>query len=91
MVDLYRLQILTNGKYKSVVHRAVVNNKATRISIGTAHGPPLETTVSPAPEFTNSMDNPPAYHGITYKDYIQLQQNHQLDGKTCLDRIRMMN
>ncbi|KAF3445958.1 hypothetical protein FNV43_RR11135 [Rhamnella rubrinervis] len=35
------MEILTNGKYKSVVHRALVNDKATRISVGTAHGPRL--------------------------------------------------
>ncbi|XVF39587.1 hypothetical protein PTKIN_Ptkin01aG0045800 [Pterospermum kingtungense] len=82
------MEILTNGKYKSVVHRAVVNNKATRISIGTAHGPPLDTIVSPAPELVEDRIGQ-AYHGIKYRDYIELQQSKCLSGKSCLDRLRI--
>ncbi|KAJ9146485.1 hypothetical protein P3X46_028744 [Hevea brasiliensis] len=81
------MEILTNGKYKSVVHRAVVNGHGTRISIGTAHGPPLETIVSPAPELANLP--PPAYRGIKFREYVELQQSSQLIGKSCLDRIRI--
>lgn len=82
------MEILTNGKYKSVVHRAVANTKATRISVGTAHGPKLDTIVGPAPELVGD-DNTASYRAIKYSDYIELQQNHELDGKSCLDRIRI--
>ncbi|CAI9769208.1 unnamed protein product [Fraxinus pennsylvanica] len=34
-----QLEIFSNGKYKSVKHRAVVNNQATRISVVIANGP----------------------------------------------------
>lgn len=81
-------QILTNGKYKSVMHRAVVNKKAARISIGTAHGPSLDTIVNPAPELISEA-HPPAYRAIKYKDYLLLQQSNPLDRKSCLDRIRI--
>ncbi|CAI8585607.1 unnamed protein product [Vicia faba] len=83
------LEILTNGKYKSVVHRALVmNKKAARISVGTAHGPTLDTIVTPAPELL-SKDDPSIYRGITYKDYFQLQQSCELERKFCLDCIRI--
>lgn len=82
------MEILTNGKYKSVVHRAVVNKNAARISVGTAYGPPLDTIVSPAPELVGE-DNLPTYRAIKYSDYLQLQQSHELDRKSCLDRIRI--
>ncbi|KAG2389694.1 Flavonol synthase/flavanone 3-hydroxylase [Vigna angularis] len=81
-------KILTNGKYKSVLHRAVVNTKGTRISIATAHGAPLDTIVGPAPEFID-CDNPEAYRAIKYGDYIQFQQSHELHRRSCLDRIRI--
>ncbi|PIA51994.1 hypothetical protein AQUCO_01000104v1 [Aquilegia coerulea] len=83
------LEILSNGKYKSVVHRAVVNNKATRISVGIAHGPNLEKVVTPATELVDNKNNPPLYHGIKYKEYLELQQNNQLSGKSTLDRVRI--
>ncbi|KAF2291616.1 hypothetical protein GH714_026221 [Hevea brasiliensis] len=80
------MEILTNGKYKSV---CIEPGKwhGTRISIGTAHGPPLETIVSPAPELANLP--PPAYRGIKFREYVELQQSSQLMGKSCLDRIRI--
>ncbi|KAI3900225.1 hypothetical protein MKW92_004127 [Papaver armeniacum] len=40
------MEILSNGKYKSVVHRAVVNNKQTRISMVMTNGPPMRTSLS---------------------------------------------
>ncbi|KAF3447279.1 hypothetical protein FNV43_RR12460 [Rhamnella rubrinervis] len=84
------MEILTNGKYKSVVHRALVNDKATRISVGTAHGPPLETVVRPAPKLVDyKAQQPPAYRGIKYKEFLELQQCNQLNGKSCLNRLRI--
>lgn len=83
------LEILTNGKYKSVIHRAMVNKEATRISIGTAHGPPLDKIVSPALELVAEGGDRLAYRGIKYKEYLEVQQSNQLNGKTCLDYVRL--
>ncbi|KAG4954812.1 hypothetical protein JHK87_040406 [Glycine soja] len=82
------LEILTNGKYKSVLHRAVVNTKATRISVATAHGASLDTSVGPAPELVGD-ENPAAYRAIKYRDYIHFQQSNELDRRSCLDHIRI--
>ncbi|CAK7355116.1 unnamed protein product [Dovyalis caffra] len=85
------LEILSNGRYKSVLHRAMVNNKATRISIAMAHGPSLDSVVSPAPELLVSSEGnaAAAFVGMKYKDYLELQQSNKLDGKSCLDRVRI--
>ncbi|KAF8406065.1 hypothetical protein HHK36_008145 [Tetracentron sinense] len=83
------IEILSNGEYKSVLHRAVVNNKAPRISLALAHGPSLDTVVSPAQELVDRENHRPAYRGMKYKDYLELQQSNQLDGKSCLDRVRV--
>ncbi|XP_015886184.3 2-oxoglutarate-dependent dioxygenase 19 [Ziziphus jujuba] len=83
------MQILTNDKYKSVWHRAVVNNKAPRISIAVPHGPSLETVVVPAPELVEKQGQPPAYKGISYHDFLDLQQSAKCYMKSCLDAIRL--
>ncbi|XP_043707906.1 2-oxoglutarate-dependent dioxygenase 19-like isoform X2 [Telopea speciosissima] len=83
------LEILSNGKYKSVLHRAKVNDKTTRVSLAIAHGPSLDTVVSPAPELLNSESNKPAYSGMKYRDYMELQQGSVLNEKTSLDRVRV--
>ena len=81
-------QIFSNGKYKSVVHRSVVNNNATRISLAIANGPSLDTVVSPASELVEN--HPPAYIGLKYKEYLELQQSRNLNGKCMLDRVRRL-
>ncbi|KAA0061143.1 protein DMR6-LIKE OXYGENASE 2-like [Cucumis melo var. makuwa] len=85
-----QLEILSNGKYKSVLHRAKVNDKATRISIGMAVGPSHETVVGPAPQLINEhTNNPPMFKSIKYKDYMEIMQSNQLQGKSILDRFRL--
>ena len=82
---LFLYKVLSNGKYKSILHRAVVNNKTTRISLAVSNGPSLDTVVEPAPE----LSQPSTYVGMTFKEYLELQQGNKLDGKTCLDRVRI--
>ena len=82
-------KILSNGKYKSVIHRVVVNTKATQISLAIANGPSLDTIVTPAPILINPESHPPAYVGMEYEEYLKLQQSNKLDGKTSLDRVRV--
>ncbi|CAK9322140.1 unnamed protein product [Citrullus colocynthis] len=85
-----QLEILSNGKYKSVLHRAMVNDKATRISIAMAVGPSPETVVGPAPQLVNKhTNNPPLFKNIKYKDYMEIMQANKLHGKSTLDRIRL--
>ncbi|KAK4340049.1 hypothetical protein RND71_041511 [Anisodus tanguticus] len=83
------LEIFSNGKYKSNVHRAVVNNKETRISIVTPHGPSLETVVRPASPLVDKDSSPAAYIPTKYRDYLELQQSNILDGKSCLERVKI--
>lgn len=85
-------QIMSNGRYKSNVHRVVVNSKATRVSIALAHGPSLETVVQPADELVDAANGTSTgSKAMKYKDYLKLQQSNQLDGKSCLDRVRIPN
>ncbi|XXG54180.1 hypothetical protein AAC387_Pa03g2128 [Persea americana] len=85
-----QLEILSNGKYKSVLHRAVVNDQSARISIAIANGPSLGKAVAPAPQLVDS-EHPPAYCEMTYREYVEFQQSNRLDGKSCLDLVRLSN
>ncbi|CAL8176308.1 unnamed protein product [Prunus armeniaca] len=84
-----QMQILTNGKYKRVMHRATVNNKATRISIAIPHGPSVDTVVAPAPELLEKEGQAPKYLAMNYKEYIQLQQSGKNYMKSTFDHIRV--
>ena len=72
---------MSNGKYKSIEHRALVNDKATRMSIALPHGPLLDTVIRPAPELVDNESHPPAYVQITYKEFLELQQTSKLRNK----------
>ncbi|KAF3440137.1 hypothetical protein FNV43_RR18415 [Rhamnella rubrinervis] len=82
------LEILTNGKYKSPKHRVILNNKVRRISLPTVHGPSLDKFVIPAAEFVDEF-HPPAYRGMTYKDALEANGYHVVDGKSCMAQIRL--
>ena len=41
------LQMISNGEYKSVEHRVVVNPERHRLSIAVFHGPPMKTMIGP--------------------------------------------
>ncbi|XP_060179378.1 2-oxoglutarate-dependent dioxygenase 19-like [Lycium barbarum] len=84
------LEIFSNGKYKSNVHRVVVNNTRPRISVAVAHGPSLEAIVSPACPLVQSESNPPAYIPMKYKDYMELQQSNQLHQKSILEQVKIL-
>ncbi|KAH9328415.1 hypothetical protein KI387_000523, partial [Taxus chinensis] len=45
------LEVLTNGKYKSVEHRAVTNPKKERLSIVAFHAPSYNVELGPLPQF----------------------------------------
>ncbi|PRQ24945.1 putative flavanone 3-dioxygenase [Rosa chinensis] len=83
------LEILTNGKYKSHVHRVVVdNNKVKRISVATLHGPSLDSFVSPAPEFVDESHQP-IYRGMTYKQSLEVNGGDEIDVQSSLEQIRI--
>ncbi|XP_030538342.1 2-oxoglutarate-dependent dioxygenase 19-like isoform X2 [Rhodamnia argentea] len=83
------LEIMTNGKYKSVLHRAVVNNKATRMSMPQSIGPSPNTVVTPVEQLVDGENNGAMYIAMKYKDYLELQQSNALDGKSCLDWVKI--
>nr|XP_043625980.1 2-oxoglutarate-dependent dioxygenase 19-like [Erigeron canadensis] len=83
-----QLEVFSNGKYKSVEHRAVLNNVVTKISVVIAYGPTLDTVVAPADKLMDEERCPAAYAPMKYKDYIEMQQRGQLVRKSCLERVR---
>ncbi|OMO63555.1 Oxoglutarate/iron-dependent dioxygenase [Corchorus olitorius] len=85
------IEIVSNGKYKSVMHRAVVNKENTRMSIATGHGPALDAVVSPAAPLLDPVNNPPIYKSLTYREYVELLRYGKLaDGdKAFLNQLRI--
>ncbi|KAH9316208.1 hypothetical protein KI387_024835, partial [Taxus chinensis] len=71
------LEIVSNGRYKSVEHRALVNTDRTRISIAAANGPALDALIFPAPQLIDEI-HPPMYKSMLYGEYLRHQQTSEL-------------
>ncbi|KDP32354.1 hypothetical protein JCGZ_13279 [Jatropha curcas] len=63
-----QLQVLSNGKYKSVLHRSLVNKESTRMSWAVFIAPPHEALIGPLPQLLDDK-NPPKYTTKTYAEY----------------------
>uniref|UniRef100_A0A5B6YVJ6 Putative flavonol synthase/flavanone 3-hydroxylase n=1 Tax=Davidia involucrata TaxID=16924 RepID=A0A5B6YVJ6_DAVIN len=69
-----QIEILSNGKYKSVLHRTTVNKEKTRMSWPVFLEPPSTLVVGPHPKLVNE-DNPPKYKTKKFSDYVYCKFN----------------
>lgn len=69
-----QIEILSNGKYKSVLHRTTVNKEKARMSWPVFLEPPPEFMVGPLPKLV-SDENPAKYKTKKYKDYVYCKLN----------------
>ncbi|XVF88462.1 hypothetical protein PTKIN_Ptkin19aG0053500 [Pterospermum kingtungense] len=66
------MQIISNGKFKSVLHRAVVNSKHHRVTTAYFYGPPKDAEISPLGKLID-YDHPPLYRPVTWKEYLEIK------------------
>ncbi|XP_027184226.1 codeine O-demethylase-like, partial [Coffea eugenioides] len=81
------LEIVTNGIYKSVEHRATVNLHNERLSIATFFAPKLDGDMGPAPSLI-TPENPAIFRRIRMLDYSKAYFSRELDGKSFIDAMR---
>ncbi|CAJ1974392.1 unnamed protein product [Sphenostylis stenocarpa] len=82
-----QLEVVSNGRYERVLHRAILNNRDTRISVVLANGPALDKEIGPVAELLENEK--PLFRSIKYRDYFQFQQRSRLADKSSLDEIRL--
>ncbi|KAL4187020.1 hypothetical protein AMTRI_Chr09g37020 [Amborella trichopoda] len=79
-----QIQVISNGRYKSAIHRAVVNNEKERISVPTFYCPSDDAIISPAEKLLDK-DHPPIYRSYTYSEYHLKFWDKGLKQENCLD------
>ncbi|KAM3369095.1 hypothetical protein ACQJBY_017157 [Aegilops geniculata] len=82
-----QLQALSNDRYKSVLHRVIVNSESERISVPTFYCPSPDAVVAPAEALVDG-GHPLAYRPFTYQEYYEEFWNMGLESASCLDRFR---
>ncbi|CAN1235827.1 Flavonol synthase/flavanone 3-hydroxylase [Linum perenne] len=64
-----QIEVLSNGKYKAVLHRTTVNKERTRMSWAMFMTPPHDKEVGPLSELVDAESNPPKYPTKTFGEY----------------------
>uniref|UniRef100_A0A2N9FKF1 Fe2OG dioxygenase domain-containing protein n=1 Tax=Fagus sylvatica TaxID=28930 RepID=A0A2N9FKF1_FAGSY len=64
------LEIFSNGKYKSVLHRVSVNSMKSRISVASLHSLPFKRMVRPSPKLINE-ENPRHYKDTDFSTFLE--------------------
>ncbi|KAL6538595.1 Aconitate hydratase mitochondrial [Orobanche gracilis] len=67
-----QLEVITNGKYKSVMHRVVTQSEGTRMSIASFYNPGSDAVIYPAPALVNEEDAKDLYPKFVFDDYMKL-------------------
>ncbi|KAK4859052.1 hypothetical protein QYF36_026046 [Acer negundo] len=84
------LEILSNGAYRSIEHRATVNSIKERLSVATFFAPKLDGEIGPAPSLL-TPETPAIFRRIGVKDYYKGRFSRKLDGKSYVDVMRIQN
>ncbi|KAL3620962.1 hypothetical protein CASFOL_035874 [Castilleja foliolosa] len=82
------LEIFSNGRYKSVKHRAVVNSQATRISVVVANGAAPDAIVGPAAPLVE-RDGRALYRPMKFIEYVETMLSNRLHQKGNLECLKI--
>lgn len=77
-------QVLTNGRYKSVEHRAVTHKEKDRLSIVTFYAPSYDIELGPMPELMDEK-NPSKFRRYNHGEYSKHYVTNKLQGKKTLE------
>lgn len=81
------LKVLTNGRFRSVRHRAITNSRNSRMSMVYFGAPPLDAWITSLPE-TVSLQRPSLYKPFTWGEYKKAVYSLRL-GESRLDLFKI--
>ncbi|KAL2336288.1 hypothetical protein Fmac_010734 [Flemingia macrophylla] len=85
-----QIQVISNDRYKSVLHRALVNSEKERMSIPTFYFPSPDAVIKPAPQLVDN-DHPAQYTNYEFSEFYNKFWKRGLSKETCLDMFKLQN
>ncbi|KAL3596088.1 hypothetical protein D5086_007725 [Populus alba] len=77
-----QLEVITNGKYKSVLHRVLAQTDGTRMSIASFYNPGRDAVIYPAPELVEKEEKESQiYPKFVFEDYMKLYAGLKFQAK----------
>ncbi|KAG6548937.1 hypothetical protein Mapa_009705 [Marchantia paleacea] len=82
------LEMLSNGRYRSVEHRGLPSQNEERLTIATFYGASPEVMLGPIAELLDEK-HPPRYRSCSFGEYIIAFVKSGLEGKSRIDRMKL--
>lgn len=79
---------MSNGVYRSIEHRAIVNSTKERLSIATFYSSKLDSELGPALSLIGPS-NPATFRRVPLEKYFKEFFAQKLKGKSYLDFMRI--
>ncbi|PWA68517.1 thebaine 6-O-demethylase [Artemisia annua] len=79
------MEMVTNGEYRSIQHRAVVNANKERLSIATFVSPKVDANIGPATSLI-TPEKPPRFRSVPLSDYLKNRLSKKLDVKGNIEQ-----
>ncbi|KAL3627433.1 Aconitate hydratase mitochondrial [Castilleja foliolosa] len=77
-----QLEVITNGKYKSVMHRVVAQSDGTgRMSLASFYNPGSDAVIYPAPTLVEKTETNELYPRFVFEDYMKLYAGLKFQAK----------
>ncbi|TVU28710.1 hypothetical protein EJB05_20240 [Eragrostis curvula] len=78
-----QLEVITNGLYKSVMHRVLTRPDGNRMSIASFYNPGADAVIFPAPKLLGDEEEraETAYPKFVFEDYMNLYVRHKFEAK----------
>ncbi|KAG7964848.1 hypothetical protein I3843_09G191300 [Carya illinoinensis] len=89
LLGLHKELIWSNGKYKSIEHRAVTNESKARISYAAFVCPHDDVEIEPLGYVPDAERSDKIYKKVRFGDYLRQSMNRKLDGKANIDFAKM--
>ncbi|KAM3411504.1 hypothetical protein ACQJBY_003268 [Aegilops geniculata] len=81
-------EIMSNGIFKSPVHRVLTNTKKERLSVALDYYVDPEREIEPSTQFVNEK-RPALYSKVKVKDYFARSYNAFTEGKMVIDTVKI--
>lgn len=83
------VEIMSNGKYRSVMHRVITNREKERLSIAAFYSPSYSAEIGPAQELVDQSQHPPLYKTISHAQFLRHLLVDKLREKRVLDFVKL--
>lgn len=82
------LEVLSNGRFRSLVHRAFLNCDNSRVSIASIHTFSMNEKVKSAEELVDEQ-HPKIYRESSFKDFLDFLRSSGTNNKSYIDSLRI--